>query len=52
MLLEFQERMIIMVEDNYGNFAQKGDCLWITHFKYRSLHKYIVARGEDRLFRD
>ena len=35
-ILEFQERMI-MVEE-WWSFAQKGDSVWITHFKHRSLH--------------
>ena len=36
-----------MVEE-WWSFAQKGDCVWVTHFKHRSLHKYTrVARGRD-----
>ena len=24
----------------WWSFAQKGDCLWVTYFKYKSLHNY------------
>ena len=45
MLLEFQERMIMVKE--LWSFAQKGDSVWVTHFKHRSVHKYTsVAKGE------
>ena len=46
MLLEFQERMI-MAEEGWS-FAKKGESVWVTHFKHRSLHKYTrMARGRD-----
>ena len=46
MLLEFQERLI-MVEE-WWSFAKKGDSVWVTHLKHRSLHKYTrVARVRD-----
>ena len=48
MLLEFQEK-VIMVEE-WWSFPQKGDCVWVTYFKHRSLPKYTrVARGQDGL---
>ena len=38
-----------MVEE-WWSFAQKGDCVWLTYFEHRSLHKYTrVARGQDGL---
>ena len=46
MLLEFQERMIIIEE--WWNFVNKGDYVWVTYFKQRSGHKYTrVTRGRD-----
>ena len=48
MLLEFQERMI-MVEE-WWSFVEKVDCVWVTHFKYRSFHKYTrMAKGQERV---
>ena len=35
-----------MVEE-WWSFEQKGDCLWVTHFKHRSLHKYTRVAGEE-----
>ena len=36
------------VRKEWWNFAKKGDSVWVTHFKHRSLHKYTrVARGQD-----
>ena len=46
MFLEFQERMIATEE--WWSFAKKGDSVWVTYFKPRSLHNYTkVARGQD-----
>ena len=28
-----------MVEE-WWSFVKKGDCVWVTHFKHRSVHKY------------
>ena len=36
-----------MVEE-WWSFAQKGNCVCVTYFKHRSLHKCTrVARGQD-----
>ena len=44
LLLEFQERMIILEE--WWSFAPKGDC--VGNILSTSLHKYIrVTRGQD-----
>ena len=38
-----------MVEELWSSVL-KGDCVWVTHFKHRSLHKYIrMVRGQDRV---
>ena len=38
-----------MVEE-WWSFAKKGDSVWVTYFKHRSLHKYTrVARGRDAM---
>ena len=48
MPLEFQKGMI-MVEE-WWSFVQKGECVWITYFKHRTLHKYTrVARSQERV---
>ena len=39
------ERMIIAEE--WWSFAKKGDSVWITHFKHKSVHKY-TRMGEGR----
>ena len=32
----------------FWSSAQKGDCVWVTYFKHRSLHKYTrVVIGQD-----
>ena len=32
----------------WWNFAQKENSVWVTYFKYKSLHKYTrEARGRD-----
>ena len=34
--------------ENKWSFEQKGDCVWVIHFKSRNLHKCIrVVRGQD-----
>ena len=36
------------MEEEWWSFAKKGDSVWVTHFKHRSLHKYTrVTRGRD-----
>ena len=46
MLLEFQKRMIMVGE--WRSSVLKGDCVWVTYFEHRSLHKYTkVAMGQD-----
>ena len=36
-----------MVEEG-STFGQKEDCVWVTYFKHRSLHRYTrVARSQD-----
>ena len=36
--------------EEWWSFAKKGDCLWVTYFKHRTLHKYTkVARAQDRV---
>ena len=38
-----------MVEE-WRSFTKKGDSVWVTQFKHRSLHKYTrVTRGQDGL---
>ena len=38
-----------MVEE-WWSFPQKDDCVWVTHFKHKSLHTYTrVTRGQDRV---
>ena len=46
MLLEFQER-VMMVKKKWGS-VEKWDCVRVTYFMQRSLHKYTrVARRQD-----
>ena len=34
--------------EEWWSFAKKGDSVWVTHFKYRSVNKYTrVAGGQD-----
>ena len=45
MLLEFQERKITAEE--WWSFAKKGESVWVTYFKLRSVHNYTrVAKGQ------
>ena len=47
-LLDFQKRMIM--EEEWRSSVLKGECVLVTYFEHRSLHKYTrVARGQGRV---